>query len=101
MGRTSSTSATNLQTGAILAGARTVTCASGRPFLIARAAGMDMIASPSQLLERIRMRNGFKFFGDVLDGKYTPRLYRANRNLGRGVFHRLCTQNQSFGARVI
>ena len=47
---TSSTSGTSRQTAAIFSGASTVTCASGRPRLIARTAGMLMTLSPSQLL---------------------------------------------------
>src|SRR5690242_11868174 len=54
-----STSGTSFQMGAILDGAAIVTLASGRPFLIARTAGTLITASPSQLLERTRIRNGF------------------------------------------
>src|SRR5947207_4027739 len=64
-----STSGTSFHIGAVFAGAVTVTSASGRPFLIARTAGTLMTASPSQLLDRMRIRNGFKFSTETLGGK--------------------------------
>src|SRR6266566_2269091 len=54
------TSGTSLHIAAIFAGAAIVMRASGRPFLIARTAGTLITASPSQLFERMRIRNGFK-----------------------------------------
>jgi hypothetical protein len=64
---------------------------------MARTARTLMTASPSQLLLRTKMRNGFS---RVFSGKKTPRLYLASRKFGRGVFQRLWTQNQSSGARL-
>src|SRR5437762_5865487 len=77
----SSTSETIFQRGASFSGTATLTCASGRPPLMARTAGTLMTASPSQLLLRIKMRNGFS---GVFSGKKTPRLYLASRKFGRG-----------------
>ena len=96
---TSSTSGTSRQTAAILAGARTVTCASGRPRLIARTAGMLMTLSPSQLLARIRIRNGCSC--SPLRDERRRACICASSQFGRGVFQRLWTQNQSSGARRI
>ena len=93
---TSSTSGTIFQSAASFSGAAILTCASGRPLLIALIAGTLMTASPSQLLLRIKIRNGFS---SIPSGRKTPRLYLASRKFGRGVFQRLCTQNQSSGAR--
>ncbi len=79
---TASTSGTSRQMAAILAGASTVTCASGRPRLIARTAGMLMTLSPSQLLPRMRMRNGFRSFGAVVSGKKEPALVFLKEPIG-------------------
>src|SRR5258705_8024846 len=54
------TSGINFHIDAIFDGAATVMCASGRPALIARTAGALITASPSQLLDRMRIRNGFR-----------------------------------------
>src|SRR5881275_2951794 len=93
----SSASGTIFQKAASFLGTATVRCASGRPPLMARTAGTLMTASPSQLLLRIKMRNGFS---RVFSGKKTPRLYLESSKFGRGVFQRLWTQNQSSGARL-
>ena len=58
-------------------------CASGRPPLMARTAGTLMTASPSQLLLRIKMRNGLS---RVFSGKKTPRLYLESRRFWPGCF---------------
>ena len=60
-----------------------LTRASGRPFFIVLIAGTLMTASPSQLLLRIKIRNGFS---SIPFGRKTPRLYLARRKFGRGVF---------------
>ncbi len=86
---TSSTSGTERQKSASLSRVRTVTRASGRPCLIARTASELITASPSQLLERIRMRNGRSVMGSVPGGKYNPRFVRASRKSGCGIFQRL------------
>ena len=65
---TTSTSGTSFQTAAIFSGARIVMCASGRPALIARTAGMLIMLSPSQFEPRIRMRNGFSSLAGVSGG---------------------------------
>src|SRR6266852_1936420 len=64
-----STSGTSFHIGAIFAGAAIIMRASGRPFLIARTAGTLITASPSQLLERIKIRHVFKSLVERLDGK--------------------------------
>src|SRR5205085_9461122 len=83
---TSSTSGTIFQSAASFSGAAILTCASGRPLLIALIAGTLMTASPSQLLLRINILNGFS---RIPSGTKTPRLYFARRKFGRGVFQRL------------
>ena len=93
--RTTSTSGTSRQTAASFSGASTVMCASGRPRLIARTAGILITESPSQLLPRMRILNGFKSFGPTVGGRQSPRLYLLRSQLGRGVFQRSCTENQS------
>src|SRR5204862_3473178 len=95
------TSETNFHIDAIFDGAATVMCASGRPALIARTAGTLITASPSQLLERMRIRNGLRSLRETPAGRWMPRLYWARRKFGWGVFQRLCTQNQSSGATRI
>jgi hypothetical protein len=64
-----STSGTSIQIGAMFSGAAIVTRASGRPAFIARIAGTLITASPSQLLERIRVRNGFRSWGETPAGR--------------------------------
>ena len=67
-GRLASTSGTSLHIGAMFSGAAIVTRASGRPALIARTAGTLITESPSQLLERMRIRNGFRSWGETPGG---------------------------------
>ena len=79
-------------------GVRTVTRASGRPASMACTAGAVMTASPSQFVERIRMRNGFSCCGREAARAASRRACRGPAgNSGRGVFQRLWTQNQSRG----
>src|SRR5207253_1685046 len=73
-GKITSASGTSFHIAAIFKGAAIVMRTSGRPFLIAWTAGTLITASPSQLLERMRIRNGFKFRAERRGGKCTPRL---------------------------
>src|SRR6266540_1708399 len=63
-----STSGTSFHIGAIFSGAAIVTRASGRPALTARTAGTLIAESPSQLLERMRIWKGFRFWGETPGG---------------------------------
>ena len=60
-----------------------------------------MQASPSQLEERTRRRKGWRSEGLVPSGRWIPRLKCCRRKSGTKFFHRLCTQNQSAGERLI
>ena len=55
----------------------------------------EPVASTNENAER------FQVLRRIPAGKKSPRLYRARSQLGRGVFQRLWTQNQSSGARRI
>src|SRR6266481_75457 len=68
-GMIASISGTSFHTGAIFSWTATVTRASGRAAFIARTAGTLIAASPSQLLERIRIWNGFKSLGETPGGR--------------------------------